>query len=108
MPASRHLLALAALAAPLLIPTAALAAPDDAVAIAHATGAGWLAPAGALAIGLTGLGAALGQGRAVATAMDGMARNPGAAARLRGAMILGLAMIESLVVLITVFLMTKM
>ena len=74
----------------------------------RAEGSGWIGPAAAIAIGLTGLGAALGQGRAVANAMEGMARNPGAAGAVRGAMILGLAMIESLVVLVTVFLMTKM
>jgi F-type H+-transporting ATPase subunit c len=67
-----------------------------------------VAPAAALAIGLTGLGAAMAQGRAVAAALDGAARNPGSAGIVRGTMILGLGMIESVLVLVLVFLMTKM
>jgi F-type H+-transporting ATPase subunit c len=48
----------------------------------------------ALAAGLCGLG----QGRAVASAVDAMARQPGAAARIQTAMIIGLALIESLAI----------
>ena len=40
----------------------------------------------------------LAQGRAVAAACEGLARNPGAAASIRFALILGLALIESLVI----------
>jgi F-type H+-transporting ATPase subunit c len=43
-----------------------------------------------------GLGA-LGQGKVAAAAAEGAARNPGAAARIQTIMILGLALIESLV-----------
>jgi F-type H+-transporting ATPase subunit c len=64
--------------------------------------------AAALGIGLTGLGAALAQGRAVAAALEGSTRNPGALGGTRGLMILGLGMIESVLVLVAVFLMTKM
>jgi F-type H+-transporting ATPase subunit c len=64
--------------------------------------------AAALGIGLTGLGAALAQGRAVAAALDGSTRNPGSLSGARGLMILGLGMIESVLVLVAVFLMTKM
>jgi F0F1-type ATP synthase membrane subunit c/vacuolar-type H+-ATPase subunit K len=64
--------------------------------------------AAALGIGLTGLGAALGQGRAVAAALEGSTRNPGTLASARGTMVLGLGMIESVLVLVVVFLMTKM
>ena len=59
------------------------------------------------AIGLAALGGALGQGRAAAAALEGISRNPGAAARIQTPMILGLAFIESLVlfaVLISFFL----
>lgn len=38
----------------------------------------------------------LGQAKATAAAVEGMARNPGAAAAIRTALILGLALIESL------------
>ena len=57
--------------------------------------------------GIAALGGALGQGRAAATALDGIARNPGAADKIRGPMILGLALIESLVIysLIVAFLL---
>ena len=68
---------------------------------AAATGS-WLGPftvlaAGigmALAAGLCGLG----QGRAIAAALEGMARQPGAATRIQTAMIIGLALIESLAI----------
>ena len=39
----------------------------------------------------------MGQGRATASALEGISRNPGAAARIQTPMILGLALIESLV-----------
>ena len=52
----------------------------------------------AIGLGIAALGGALGQGRAAATALDGIARNPGAADKIRGPMILGLALIESLVI----------
>jgi len=41
---------------------------------------------------------ALGQGKAVSAAVEGIARNPSAAGDIRGAMILGLVLIESLVI----------
>src|ERR1700678_4298411 len=51
------------------------------------------------AIGLGVLGGGLGQGRAAAAALEGISRNPGAAPRIQTPMILGLALIESLVLL---------
>ena len=56
----------------------------------------WLLGAG-LAIGLAVIGGGLGQGRAAAAALEGISRNPGAAPRIQTPMILGLALIESLV-----------
>ncbi|HXW03730.1 MAG TPA: ATP synthase F0 subunit C [Vicinamibacterales bacterium] len=44
-----------------------------------------------------GLGA-LGQGKAVSAATEAIARNPGAAGDIRGSLILGLVLIESLVI----------
>lgn len=64
--------------------------------------------AAALGIGLTGLGAALAQGRAVAAALEGSTRNPGTLSAARGTMILGMGMVESVLVLVAVFLVTKM
>ncbi|MGI9558441.1 MAG: ATP synthase F0 subunit C [Thermodesulfobacteriota bacterium] len=42
--------------------------------------------------------AGLGQGRVTAAALEGIARNPGAAAKIQTPMIIGLALIESLVI----------
>jgi F-type H+-transporting ATPase subunit c len=42
--------------------------------------------------------AALGQGRAVAQALEGIARQPSASGKIQVAMIIGLAMIESLAI----------
>ena len=63
-----------------------------------ANGYGLIALAAGLGIGIAALGGGIGQGRATAAALDGIARNPGAAGQVRGAMILGLALIESLVI----------
>ncbi|GAC1570943.1 MAG: hypothetical protein NVS3B20_23740 [Polyangiales bacterium] len=60
---------------------------------------GWAAIASGIAIGAAVLGGTTAQGRATATALDGIARNPGAAPRIQTPMILGLALIESLVLL---------
>lgn len=59
----------------------------------------WAAVGAGFAIGLGVLGGALGQGRAASAALEGISRNPGAAGRIQTPMILGLALIESLVLL---------
>jgi F-type H+-transporting ATPase subunit c len=58
----------------------------------------WVALAAGLGIAIAAFGGALGQGRTAASALDGIARNPGAAGKLFTPMILGLALIESLVI----------
>lgn len=58
----------------------------------------WYAIAAAIAIALPAFGGAFGQGRASAAALEGIARNPGASGKLFVPMILGLALIESLVI----------
>jgi F-type H+-transporting ATPase subunit c len=70
-------------------------------AFAAENGAGsWVGPFSVLTAGLAmALASALcglGQGRATAAAVDAMARQPGAAGRIQTAMIIGLALIESL------------
>jgi F-type H+-transporting ATPase subunit c len=57
-----------------------------------------LSSAAALAIGLAALGGGLGQGRAAASALDGIARNPQASGKIFVPMIVALALIESLVI----------
>jgi F-type H+-transporting ATPase subunit c len=49
-----------------------------------------------LAIGLAGLGCGIGQGLAANGAVQGIARNPGAAGQIQTPMIIGLALIESI------------
>ena len=51
----------------------------------------------AFAIGVAAAGGAMGQSKAVSAACSALARNPGAAENIRFALILGLALIESLV-----------
>jgi len=58
----------------------------------------WSILTAGFALGIAaGLGA-LGQGRAVAAAVEAIARNPSATADIRGSMIIGLVLIESLVI----------
>ncbi len=57
-----------------------------------------LAIASGLGIAIAAFGGALGQGRAVSTALEGIARNPGASDKMFTPLILGLAFIESLVI----------
>jgi F-type H+-transporting ATPase subunit c len=57
-----------------------------------------IALASGLGIGIAAFGGAIGQGKAVAAALEGIGRNPGASGKILTPMILGLAMIESLVI----------
>jgi F-type H+-transporting ATPase subunit c len=82
-------------------PEAAAAVGVDPAAVTRqglANNFGMIALAAGLGIGIAALGGGIGQGRAAAAALDGIARNPGAAGQIRGPMILGLALIESLVI----------
>lgn len=81
---------LALLAAPALAQQEPAAEADAGVA--------WGALAAAFAIAIAALGGALGQGKATSAAVSGMARNPGAAGNIRVTLIIGLALIESLVI----------
>ena len=63
----------------------------------------------ALAIGLTGLGAALGMGLSISKALDGIARQPEADNKIRSTLILGLAFCETLAIyglLVAILIMT--
>lgn len=75
-----------------LIPGIALAEP--------AAGAGANIPLGAgIAIGIGALGGALGQGKVVSAIADAIGRNPSAAGKMNVPLFVGLALIESLVIL---------
>ena len=84
----------------------ALAQGDAAAAAASAVGTKAIAAGIGCAIAV--FGGALGQSRIGAAACEGAARNPGAAAKIQTMMILGLALIESLVLfaLVIVFIKT--
>lgn len=71
-------------------------APDadtSAVAQAHSQ---WRAIAAGFSMAIASSLCGLAQGKAVASAVEGMARNPGAAKAIQLAMLIGLAFIESL------------
>ena len=71
---------------------------------AAAAGAGgsevlkWRVISSAFALAIAATGGALAQGRSISSALEGTARNRGAGADLRVSMIIGLALIESLVI----------
>ncbi len=92
---NKKMLGLVSLLAPLLIASTAFAqdaaSNESDVGMAKAIGA-------AIAISVAAFGGALGQGRAAAAALEGIARNPNASGKLLVPMILGLALIESLVI----------
>ena len=58
----------------------------------------WGVIGAAFVLGIAAAAGAIGQSRAIVAACEGIARNPGAAAPIRLAMIIGLALIESLVI----------
>ena len=64
------------------------------------TGGGvrWGLVSAAFVLGIAAAAGAIGQSRAIVAACEGIARNPGAAGPIRLAMIIGLALIESLVI----------
>lgn len=73
-------------------------APGPTGAADHSGGNFWVFPAlGSFAVGIAAFGGALGDGRAIAAACEGTARNPGAADRIFTMLLLGLALIETLV-----------
>ncbi len=81
----------ASLTAAMLVAPAVFA--QEAAAAPHR---GTLAIAAAFGMALAAFGGALGQSKVAASACEGMARNPGASANIRTAMILGLVFIETL------------
>jgi len=70
-------------------------------------GKGLLAIAAGFGMALAAFGGALGQGRIASAACEGMARNPGAAAAIRAAMILGLVFVETLALFTLVIIFVK-
>jgi F-type H+-transporting ATPase subunit c len=79
-------LGLLALASPMMAQGTGSASPSEATRLAAAY----------LSVGIASGLCGLGQGRAVASAAEAMARNPGAIAAIRVSLLIGLAFIESL------------
>ena len=71
------------------------------------TATDWVAITSGFAMAIASAGCGLGMGRAIGSATEGMARNPGAAAAIRGALILGLVLIESLALYVIVIIFVK-
>lgn len=81
----------------LLASTVAVA--QEAAPVVHSgSDKGMIGLAAGLAIGLAVIGGAFGQAKAAASALDGIARNPAAQGKIFTPMIIGLALIESLVI----------
>ncbi|MCZ7681991.1 MAG: ATP synthase F0 subunit C [Sandaracinaceae bacterium] len=91
----KKLLALSTMTLTLLVASTAFA--QDAAANEYSVNMAARIAAG-LAIGIAAFGGSLGQGRAAAAALEGIARNPNASGKIFVPMILGLALIESLVI----------
>jgi F-type H+-transporting ATPase subunit c len=81
------LLALLAFASPIFA---------QATSTAPATSTDWNRAAAGISMAIASGLCALGQGKAIAGAAEGLARNPAASANIRFALILGLILIESL------------
>jgi F-type H+-transporting ATPase subunit c len=88
----------AGLAATFMMLTSSTALADVAAPANDFSVKGWAALGAGFAIAIAVLGGALAQGKAASAALEGISRNPGAAPRIQTPMILGLALIESLVI----------
>lgn len=72
---------------------------EGAAASAANPNAGLIAIGAGLAISVAVAGGAMGQGRAVSSALEAMGRNPAASGKVFIPMVLGLVLMESLVIL---------
>ncbi len=82
---------------------ASVAGAEEGAAAAAAAGGGgnvkmFIALAAGFGIAIASFGGALGQGKAIAAGLEGIARNPSAQNKIFIPMIVGLALIESLVI----------
>jgi F-type H+-transporting ATPase subunit c len=100
------ILALLLIASPMIFAQGPPLADTSAIAQQHAQ---WVAISAAFAMAIGSSLCALAQGKAIASAVEGMARNPGAAKAIQLAMLIGLAFIESLAlyVLLIIFVNVK-
>ena len=99
------------LVTPLVVAVVTLFATDAHAQQAAAAGTrDFLSIGAGIGLGIAAAGGGLGQGRLVAAALDGISRNPSASGKMQIPMILGLAFVESLVLLtfvIAIFIQAK-
>ena len=62
----------------------------------------WCMIAAGIGMGLGSFGTGIGQGLAIKSACEGVARNPGASGKILTTMMIGLAMVESLAIYVFV------
>jgi F-type H+-transporting ATPase subunit c len=101
-------LAVAAIVALLAVPAMAAETNQAATTPPGTTmSSAYLGLALAFGLGIAAFGGALGQSNAIGKAVDAVARQPEAGGRIQGMMIIGLALIETLVIyaLLSVFLL---
>ena len=77
--------------------TTAAFAQEAAQGAAHSGGMDFAGMGAGIGLGLAALGGGMGQGKTAAAALEGIARNPSASDKVFTPMIIGLALIESLV-----------
>ena len=92
----KKVLAVAAIVAILGVP--AFAADGNAAAQGPSGASAYLGLALGFGLALAAFGGAISQSNAIAKAVDAVARQPEAGARIQGMMIIGLALIETLVI----------
>ena len=71
------------------------------------SGGSWVAISAGFGMAIASAGCGIGQGRATASATEALARNPSARAGIQFALILGLALIESLALYTLVIIILK-
>jgi F-type H+-transporting ATPase subunit c len=92
-----RLFIISALMTLLVVGTAMAQAPLEPAA-GSPSGSSWFIPGDvSFAVAIAAVGGALADGRAIAAACEGTARNPGAGGRIFTMLLLGLALIETLV-----------
>lgn len=92
----RRFAVLAVIFVALAVAAPAMAAEESGAAAGGSSPWGLFAPA--IAIGLAAAFGSLGQGKGLAASVEAIGRNPGAVGPIRITMIIGLALIESLVI----------
>jgi F-type H+-transporting ATPase subunit c len=95
---NKKLILLVAIVALFAVTASAQPVPYQPLSGTNQVGVRWGLVSAAFVLGIAAAAGAMGQARAIAAACEGIARNPSAAPAIRLAMIICLALIESLVI----------